>query len=200
MGTGFIKKIFTLRKTSQLRSEIQTFKQRPFESYYEEWERFKDLQRQCPHHEIPKWLLFPSFYFGLHEGHRSTINVACGGDVSSKTEDFFLNLCETIALNSSSWSSEREPIAQSSTKPHGEVMKAISALPARVEKLSSHFQMVATLAPIQVMCVTFGSSAHSSDACPTTTPTLEEVNALYNNSYNPNSYLSYSSTNVQNPH
>ncbi|CAO2822820.1 unnamed protein product [Amaranthus hypochondriacus] len=203
LATGFLTKFFPPRKTSQLRSEIQTFKQRPFESYYEAWERFKDLQRQCPHHEIPKWLLIQSFYFGLHEEHRSTINAACGGDMSSKTEDHLLTLFETIAQNSSSWSNERESATQSSTKPDGDVMKAINALTARVEKLSTDFQKVATPAPTQVMCVTCGSSAHNSDACPTTAPAPEEINVLYNNnSYMPNknSYLSYSSTNVQNPH
>ncbi|CAO2813874.1 unnamed protein product [Amaranthus hypochondriacus] len=202
-ATGFLTKFFPPRKTFELRSEIQTFKQRPFQSYYEAWERFKDLQRQCPHHEIPKWLLIQSFYFGLHDEHMSTINAACGGDMSSKTEDHLLTLFETIAQNSSSWSNEREPAARSSTKLDWEMMKAISALTARVEKLSTDFQKVATPAPTQVMCVTCGSSAHNSDACLATTPAPKEINVLYNNNLympNKNQYLSYSSTNVQNPH
>ena len=76
LAIGFLMKFFPPRKTSKLRTEIQTFKQSPFETYYEAWERFKDLLRACPHHEIPKWLLIESFYHGILEEHRSTINAA----------------------------------------------------------------------------------------------------------------------------
>ncbi|KAJ9166960.1 hypothetical protein P3X46_021649, partial [Hevea brasiliensis] len=34
------------------------------ESLYEAWERYKDLQRRCPHHGIPKWMLVQHFYNG----------------------------------------------------------------------------------------------------------------------------------------
>ena len=45
LAIGFLTKFFPPRKTTQLRTEIQTFKQRPFETFFELWERFKELQR-----------------------------------------------------------------------------------------------------------------------------------------------------------
>jgi len=46
LATGFLTKFFPPRKTSEIRTKLQTFKQLPFESYHEAWKRFKDLQRQ----------------------------------------------------------------------------------------------------------------------------------------------------------
>ena len=57
LANAFLAKFYSPRKTSQIRIQLQTFKQQPFESFHEAWERFKDLQISYPHHQIPDWLL-----------------------------------------------------------------------------------------------------------------------------------------------
>nr|GEZ54418.1 reverse transcriptase domain-containing protein [Tanacetum cinerariifolium] len=48
----FINQFFPPSKTTYLRNEIINFLQKPNETFNEAWERFKDLLRQCPHHDI----------------------------------------------------------------------------------------------------------------------------------------------------
>ena len=43
LANGFLAKFYPPRKTSQIRTQLQTFKQQPFESFYEAWKKFKDL-------------------------------------------------------------------------------------------------------------------------------------------------------------
>ena len=51
----FLSNFFPPTKTYQLRGEIVQFRQMDFKSLYEEWERFKDLLRHCPHHGYQEW-------------------------------------------------------------------------------------------------------------------------------------------------
>nr|GEX69905.1 reverse transcriptase domain-containing protein [Tanacetum cinerariifolium] len=46
-----INQFFPPSKTTYLRNEITNFLQKSNETFNEAWERFKDLLRQCPHHE-----------------------------------------------------------------------------------------------------------------------------------------------------
>ncbi|GKF64673.1 reverse transcriptase domain-containing protein, partial [Tanacetum coccineum] len=46
----FINYFFPPSKTINLRNEISNFQQRFEETFYEAWDRFKDLLRACPHH------------------------------------------------------------------------------------------------------------------------------------------------------
>ncbi|XP_057248187.1 uncharacterized protein LOC130590178 [Beta vulgaris subsp. vulgaris] len=48
---------------------------------------FKHLQRQCPHHGVPDWLLVQTFYNGLNESVRITIDAAAGGAIMGKTTE-----------------------------------------------------------------------------------------------------------------
>ena len=54
---AFLHKYFPPHKTAKFRNEITTFKQSGNETIYSAWERFKELQRQCPHHGLLKWMI-----------------------------------------------------------------------------------------------------------------------------------------------
>ena len=203
LATGFLTKFFPPTKTTQLRTEIQTLKQKPLESFHEAWERFKELQRQCPHHEVPKWLLIQSFYAGISDDHRSSVTAACGGDISSKIEDELLNLFEKITQNSASWGNERDSFGRSSTNADNKVLNAltqqVSMLTSKLEKLSTSSSS-AQVHMIQT-CEVCGVKGHGADSCSMTFP-QEEINALYGNTYNPNFKhlnLSYRRQNMLNP-
>ena len=55
--------------------------------FYKAWERYKDLIRKYPHHEIPKWLQVQTFYNGLSGLMRTIIDADAGGALMAKGED-----------------------------------------------------------------------------------------------------------------
>ena len=57
LSQAFLSKYFLPGKTAKLRNDITNFIQHTDESLYEAWERYKDLQRKCPHHGLPDWLI-----------------------------------------------------------------------------------------------------------------------------------------------
>ena len=84
LSKAFLSKYFPPGKTAKLRTKIMSFIQRDGESFYEAWERYKDLQRQCPHHDVPDWLLVQTFYNGLEESVKISIDAAAGGALMGK--------------------------------------------------------------------------------------------------------------------
>ena len=132
LANAFLAKFYPARITSQIRTQLQTFKQQLFESFYEAWEWFKDLLVSFPHHQIPDWLLAQSFYVGLHDDHKYSVNAACNGDMDSKSPEEVLKLFKTMNKNSFSWGNERERTSHRNTIDN----EAIRALTKRMAALS----------------------------------------------------------------
>ncbi len=84
LASKFLAKYFPPARTAKLRNDITSFVQHDFETLYEAWERYKDLLRKCPHHEIAKWLQVQTFYNGLNGMLKSTIDAAAGGALMAK--------------------------------------------------------------------------------------------------------------------
>nr|GFC95599.1 reverse transcriptase domain-containing protein [Tanacetum cinerariifolium] len=63
----------------QLKNEITNFRQRPDESLFEAWERYKLLIDRCPNHNMLRVTQMDTFYNGLTLRHHDTINAAAGG-------------------------------------------------------------------------------------------------------------------------
>ena len=61
----FLDKYFSMGKTNQYRRSITSFAQTDNEQFHEAWDRFKDLIRKCPHHQIAKWQLVQFIYNGF---------------------------------------------------------------------------------------------------------------------------------------
>jgi retrotransposon gag protein len=210
LANGFLAKFYPPRKTSQKRTQLQTFKLQPIESFYEAWERFKDLQISSPYHQIPNWLLAQSFYGGKFDEHKSSINAACGGDIDSKLLEDILKVFETMEKNYFSWSNERDPVAQGNSAEFVNI-KSLTRQLANLTEQMAKVSMVSSSSSnsnnSSIICDTCGAPGHCSSVCPLV---YEEANALYgkplgdphssrsNAGYkHPN--LSYSSTNVLNP-
>ncbi|XP_021737859.1 uncharacterized protein LOC110704387 [Chenopodium quinoa] len=96
---AFLVKFLGHEKTARLRNELSTFRQSDDESLYEAWRRFKRLQRQCPHHGIPEWLLIQTFYNGLTHEFRIYIDAASGGSLLTKNPTEAKDLIEKMAAN-----------------------------------------------------------------------------------------------------
>jgi len=77
------------------------------EMLYESWEQFKNLLRLCPHHSLQCWMIIQTFYNGVTQFVRSTIDAVPGGTLMNKTEDEAYTLIEEMTLNNFQWSIER---------------------------------------------------------------------------------------------
>ncbi|XP_073271486.1 uncharacterized protein [Primulina huaijiensis] len=100
MARAFLIKYFPPSKTMKLRADISTFAQFGQESLYEAWERFKDLLRRCPHHELPLGLVVQTFYYGLLTPNRTMIDDAACGNLLRKTTEEGYELLEEMAASS----------------------------------------------------------------------------------------------------
>ncbi|XP_052172253.1 uncharacterized protein LOC127788182 [Diospyros lotus] len=107
VSQAFLSKYFPPGKTAKLRNDITSFVQFDGESLYEAWERFKELQRRCPHHGLPDWLIVQTFYNGLSHSVRITIDAAAGGALMGKSTEDAYELLEEMASNNYQWSTER---------------------------------------------------------------------------------------------
>ena len=98
---------------------------------YEAWERYKDLLRKCPHHELPGWLQIKTFYNGLRLEHRAMVDATTGGSLMRRTLEYAYGLLDDIALNAFSWNTDRTV-----RKPVGiHSISTQAALAAQVEAL-----------------------------------------------------------------
>jgi len=91
--------LFRPSGTTNLRNQITTFSQKEDEALYEAWEQFQDLLRLCPNHGLQRWMIVQTFYNGVTQLLRSTIDAAAGGTLMNKTEDEAYNLIEEMAYN-----------------------------------------------------------------------------------------------------
>ena len=96
----FLKKFYSFGKTKMFRKAIQGFRQGD-EAFSEAWERFKDLNRQCPQQGFENWQLINIFYDGLTENCRNIIDSIYGGSIMDKYDDEVEKLIERLAENDS---------------------------------------------------------------------------------------------------
>nr|GFC93928.1 reverse transcriptase domain-containing protein [Tanacetum cinerariifolium] len=79
MAKMFLIKYFPPSMVTKLRNEITNFRQRPDESLFEAWERYKLSIDQCSNHNMLPVTQIDTFYNGLTLKDRDTINAAAGG-------------------------------------------------------------------------------------------------------------------------
>src|SRR3954466_8608868 len=99
LSKAFIYKYFPPSRASQLKNEILGFQQLDGENLYEAWERYKDLLKRCPNHELPKWVQVQTFYNGSLPNTQETIDAASGGSLNNKTLEEAEELIEPLASN-----------------------------------------------------------------------------------------------------
>ena len=78
---------------------MTAFKQEYGESLRDAWERFKDLQRACPHHGLEKWFLLKRFYNGLDPETKGTVDNAASGVFLDKGVDDAYAFLANLAAN-----------------------------------------------------------------------------------------------------
>ena len=100
MEDAFLRKYYSVGKTSAVRRAIREFSQGLGKVFYEAWEKLRDLLRQSLHHGIPKQEITLIFYDSLGAPDRYLLDAASGGTFMSKYEDEALELIELVAENS----------------------------------------------------------------------------------------------------
>nr|GEV67600.1 reverse transcriptase domain-containing protein [Tanacetum cinerariifolium] len=91
----FTNQFFPPSKTTNLSNEITRFQQRFDESFYEEWERFNDLLRACPHHGFSELHQLDTFYNALNVNDQDSLNSAADGNFLDKMPRECLKIIES---------------------------------------------------------------------------------------------------------
>lgn len=98
LSQKILSKYFPPKRIAKLRDEITTFQQLDSECYWDAWERYKGLLRQCPQHELKIWLQVVYFYIGLNLICRANVDSACDGSITKRTADQVYQIIEDLAF------------------------------------------------------------------------------------------------------
>nr|GFC89208.1 reverse transcriptase domain-containing protein [Tanacetum cinerariifolium] len=79
MAKMFLGKYFSTSMVTKLINEFTNFRQRPDESLFEAWKRYKLSIDRCPNHNMLPVTQIDTFYNGLTLRHHDTINADAGG-------------------------------------------------------------------------------------------------------------------------
>ena len=79
MKEEFLRKYYSVGKTTSVRKAIREFTQGSSETFREACERLRDLTRECPHHGVSNHELTQIFYDGLGPQDRYLLDAANGG-------------------------------------------------------------------------------------------------------------------------
>ena len=91
----------------KLRREIQTFKQKDENLFFEAWEHFNEQLLNCPYHNLSQGDQVQAFYEGLSNVNKGLVDLACGGMLMEKSSEETIELFKTISENSQQFSSRR---------------------------------------------------------------------------------------------
>ena len=100
MEEEFLRKYYSVGKTTSVWKAMREFTQGPSETFHEAWERLRDLTKECPHHGVSNHELIQIFYDGLGPQDRYLLDAASGGTFMSKFENEEMELIKTVAENS----------------------------------------------------------------------------------------------------
>nr|XP_027068970.1 uncharacterized protein LOC113694266 [Coffea arabica] len=186
----FLDKYFPASRAASLRKEICGIKQHPGESLYEYWERYKNLLRRCPQHQISEQLIIQYFYEGLIFRDRSIIDAASGGALVNKTPQEARELIEGMAENSQQFSTREDvPIRRVNEVETPSIQQQLNELTAFVRQ-----QAVRNASQARVCGICTGIG-HSADMCPMIQEeTAEQVNMADHAPAPRKQYDPYSST------
>ncbi|GKA96316.1 reverse transcriptase domain-containing protein [Tanacetum coccineum] len=163
----FINHFFPPSKTTNLRNEISNFQQRFDETFYEAWDRFKDLLRACPHHGFTELHQLDTFYNGLNPSDQDSLNSAAGGNLLERSAQDVLKIIEN---KSKVCNSRNKPIVsqvKASNVDSSEIASAVTSAMTAMFKQHQVTPAPASVKAVEESCVTCGG-AHSYRQCPAT--------------------------------
>nr|GEW60223.1 reverse transcriptase domain-containing protein [Tanacetum cinerariifolium] len=180
--------------TKLLRNEITNFRQRPDESLFEAWERYKLLIDRCPNHNMLPITQIDTLYNGLTLRHRDTINAAAGGTFMKRRPEEYYDLIKNITAHHNDWDTSAQRIESSSSITSFD--PKIVALKAEMAEINKNLMKVLQINQ-QVKAVTpsyeTSGGPHSYNDCSATVIQTQNVYAAGayqgGNSYQPQGTL-----------
>nr|GEW64504.1 uncharacterized mitochondrial protein AtMg00810-like [Tanacetum cinerariifolium] len=115
MAKMFLEKYFPPSMVTKLRNEITNFHQRPDESLFEVWERYKLSIDRFPNHNMLPVTQIDTFYNGLTLRHRDTINAAVDGTFMKRRPEECYDLIENLTTHHNDWDTSAQRSESSSS-------------------------------------------------------------------------------------
>nr|GEV28374.1 DNA-directed DNA polymerase [Tanacetum cinerariifolium] len=157
-------------------NEFMDFRQKPNESLFEAWERYKLSIDRCPNHNMLLVTQIDTFYNGLTLRHQHTINVAVGGTFMQKTPKECYGLIENMTAHYNHWATsatrdETSRTISSTTTESPEVVQQLEMMNKNFQEMMRQMQ---TVKSVNTKCKTCGGP-HSYSECPAVGGYTQEV-------------------------
>nr|GEW67403.1 reverse transcriptase domain-containing protein [Tanacetum cinerariifolium] len=175
----FLGKYFPPSMVTKLRNEITNFRQRPDESLFKAWERYKLSIDRCPNHSMLPVTQIDTFYNGLTLRHRDTINAAAGRTFIKRRLEECYDLIENMTAHHNDWdtSAQWSKSSSSITSSSDTEITALKAKMVEINKnLMSLLQVNQQVKAVTPNCETCGG-LHSYTDCPATVAKLRTATA-----------------------
>ena len=79
------------------------FSQKDGETFFQCWERFKDLLLACPHHGYEIWRVISFFYDGLSSNMRQFVEMMCNDEFMNKESEEAWDYFDMLVENAQTW-------------------------------------------------------------------------------------------------
>ena len=99
MQQQFLKKFFPSHRINSFKRQITTFTHKLGETFYQYWDKYKDLLNTCPHYGFETWRLISHFYKGLTPTDRQMVELICNGTFKDKDPDEGMKYLDLLAEN-----------------------------------------------------------------------------------------------------
>ncbi|XP_073121648.1 uncharacterized protein [Henckelia pumila] len=140
LAKAFLTKYFPPSKSMKLRAHITIFSQGEQETLYEAWERYKDLLRRCPHHQLPDGLVVQTFYYGLPHSNRTMLDAAACVNLLRKSPEDGYELIEKMISScyhpQSERNAARRPAGMHQVDAFTSVAAQLEVMNKRIEELT----------------------------------------------------------------
>jgi Retrotransposon gag protein. len=187
MQVQFLKRFFPTHITNGYKKQIMTFTQKEGETFYQCWERFKELLNACPHHGYEKYRVVHFFYDALTPQMRQFLESMCNGRFLDKNPAQAEAYFDWVAENAQScWNINDGQVSVNSkeTHPTGKGIYAVSDnddLRIKIAQLTKQvetLQMSKAEPPkptfVEESCNICEILGHSTQDCPTI-PAIKDV-------------------------
>ncbi|GJV78011.1 reverse transcriptase domain-containing protein [Tanacetum coccineum] len=128
MATKFLSKYFPPSMVIKLRNEITNFRQRPDESLFQAWERYKLSIDRFPNHNMLPVTQIDTFCNGLTLRHRDTINAGARGTFMKRRPEKCYDLIENMTTHHNDWDT---------TVPRGESCSSLTSSNTEIAALKN---------------------------------------------------------------
>ncbi|GKE09389.1 reverse transcriptase domain-containing protein [Tanacetum coccineum] len=153
----FVNYFFPPSKTTNLKNDITNFQQKFEETFGEEWDRFKELLRKCPHHSFSELHQIDTFYNALTQSYQDSLNFVVGGNLLNRTPRDALTIIEN---KSKVHTSRNKPIVSkvSTTTSSSSPSPGVTALTEMVKELvlMNKANQQASVKAVDEICMTCG--------------------------------------------